>query len=70
MISLKPTKAKKVVLWALLLRLTVFGIPLIIFSILVFTKWALKNCVNILDFFAYHVEYSVVKKYAHKFPKP
>jgi len=64
--KLRPNE--RLVLWALVLRLVVFAIPFIIFCVLAWTKWVLRNCFIILDYCSDYIENSVVGKYAHRFP--
>lgn len=68
MITPKLRANERIIIWAVVLRFTVFAIPLIVFIAVVMLQWALKNCMIVLDFIAYFIDNSVIKKYAHRFP--
>lgn len=67
MITPKLRTNERFVIWALVLRFVVFAIPLAIFTIVVFTRWALNNCVIILDYISNSIA-NFTGKYSRKLP--
>jgi hypothetical protein len=67
MISAKTTTTKKVVPWALALRLVVFTVPSLLLTVVAFVKWALGVGVRTLESIEeYGIE--LLKKSSSKFP--